>query len=135
MTFDEAMIHTLERKINELEIEVSKLRVIGESKTKWIPTSEELPKENGWYQCTVMLGDLPRTMDLFYKNGKWLDNRRINMFNTYDIYGYGNTTEKHKLSYQELISEFDWTEKVIAWQPLSEPYKAGSEDKDEKKSM
>lgn len=97
------------------------------SKKRWIPVSE-LPKENGWYQCAVILNDLPQTMELFYKNGKWLDNRRISMFNTYDIYGYGNTKEKHKLSYQELISEFDWTENVIAWQPLPEPYKAESEE-------
>lgn len=91
--------------------------------TTWIPVSERLPRENGWYQCTVVLNDLPRTMELFYKNGKWLDNRRINMFDTYDIHGYGNTKEKHKLSYQELISEFEWTENVIAWMPLPEPYK------------
>lgn len=88
----------------------------------WIPVSEDLPKENGWYQCTVILNDLPWTMELFYKNGKWLDNRRINMFDTYDIYGYGNTKEKHKLSYQELISEFEWNQVVIAWQPLPKPY-------------
>lgn len=97
---------------------------------EWIPISERLPEENGWYQCTVILNDLPRTMELFYKNGKWLDNRRIDMFDTCDIYGYGNTKVKHKLSYRELISEFDWTEKVIAWKPLSLPYKAESEVED-----
>lgn len=97
---------------------------------RWIPVSESLPKENGLYQCTVILNDLPRTMELFYKNGKWLDNRRINMFDTYDIYGYGNTKEKHKLSYQELISEFEWNQVIIAWQPLPRPYeeKRGSEN-------
>lgn len=89
---------------------------------RWVPISERTPEENGWYECTVVSNDLPRTMELFYKNGKWLDNRRIDMFNLYDIYGYGNTNEKHKLSYQE-ISEFEWTENVIAWQPLSNPYK------------
>lgn len=97
---------------------------------RWIPVSESLPKENGLYQCTVILNDLPRTMELFYKNGKWLDNRRINMFDTYDIYGYGNTKEKHKLSYQELISEFEWNQVIIAWQPLPRPYeeKRGNSD-------
>lgn len=90
--------------------------------TEWIPVSERLPKENGWYQCTVTENDVSWTMDLFYKNGKWLDNRRIDMFNTYDMYGYGNTIEKHKLSYQELISEFEWNQVVIAWMPLSKPY-------------
>lgn len=95
--------------------------------TKWIPVSERLPKENGWYQCTIISNDLPQTMELFYKNGKWLDNRRIDMFNIYDIYGYGNTEEKHKLSYQELISEFDWTKKVVAWMSSPEPYKTENE--------
>ena len=91
--------------------------------TTWIPCNENPPTNNGWYQCTVIVNDLPLTTELFYKNGKWLDNRRINMFNTYDIYGYGNTAEKHKLSYQELISEFDWTKNVIAWMPSPDPLK------------
>lgn len=90
---------------------------------RWTPVSEGLPRENGWYQCTVIVNDLPRTTELFYKNDKWLNNQRIGMFNTYDIYGYGHTTEKHKLSYQELISEFDWTENVVAWMPLPDPWK------------
>lgn len=38
--------------------------------TRWIPVTEKLPEENGWYQCTVILIALPHTMDLFYKNGK-----------------------------------------------------------------
>jgi len=91
--------------------------------TTWIPCNKQLPTDNKWYHCTVVLDDLSLTMDLYYKNDKWLDNRRINMFDTYDIYGYGNTTEKHKLFYQELISEFDWTKNVVAWMPLPQPYK------------
>lgn len=97
-------------------------------KQQWIPVSKRLPKGNGWYQCTVIVNNLPRTTELFYKNDKWLNNRSISMFNTYDIYGYGYTTEKHKLSYQELISEFDWTENVVAWMPLPEPYKGGKDE-------
>ena len=96
--------------------------------TTWIPCSEDLPKNNGWYHCTVALNNLSLVMDLYYKNGKWLDNRRIDMFNIYEIYGYGNTAEKHKLSYQELISEFDWTKNVVAWMPLPESYKIESEN-------
>lgn len=91
--------------------------------TTWIPCSLRLPEYNGWYHCTADLDDLLLTVDLYYKNGYWLDNRRINMFDCYDIYGYGNSTAKHKLSYQELISEFDWTANVVAWMPLPEPYK------------
>lgn len=104
------------------------IKALEEHESKWISISKGLPKENGWYQCTIISNDLPQTMELFYKNGKWLDNRRIDMFNTYDIYGYGNTEEKHKLSYQELISEFDWTENVIAWKPLSGPYISDTDD-------
>ena len=94
----------------------------------WIPVSVRLPKENGWYQCTIQVLDVVRTMELYYKYGKWIDNRRVNMFDTYDIYGYGMTTEKHKLSYEELKPQFDWTNNVIAWKPLSEPYRAESEE-------
>lgn len=90
--------------------------------TGWIPVSEKVPNENGWYRCTAIINDVPLTLELFYKNGKWLDNQRIDMFNRYDIYGYGKTSEKHKLSYQELISEFEWTEIVIAWMPLPDAY-------------
>ena len=95
---------------------------------KWIPVSERLPEDNGWYQCTVISDNLSLIMDLFYKSGKWLDNRRIDMYNIYDIYGYGFIPEKHKLSYQELISDFDWTKNVVAWMPLPQPYKGESEE-------
>ncbi len=101
----------------------SEINTLEQESNKWIPVSERLPKENGWYQCTVIPNNVPMTLELFFKNGKWLDNRRINMFDLYDIYGYGNTKEKHKLSYQDLISEFEWTENVIAWMPLPEPYR------------
>lgn len=115
LSLEKDSVHPIEKTIKALE---------QESKSKWIPVSKNPPEEDGWYQCTVIVNALPWTMELFYKNGKWLDNRRIDMFNTYDMYGYGCTNEKHKLSYQELISEFDWTEKVVAWMPLSKPYKA-----------
>ncbi len=90
--------------------------------TEWVP-SDNPPEKNGWYQCTVLVNDSPLTMELFYQTNKWVDKRRIDMFNVYDIYGYGCAKEKHKLSYQELISEFDWTERVIAWKSLPEPYR------------
>lgn len=90
--------------------------------SKWISVSEGLPEKNGWYSCTVELSNWPDshyvTMDLYFKNGKWLDNRRIDMFNCYEIYGFGKSVEKHRLNYSELIEDFDWTEKVIAWMPL-----------------
>lgn len=94
--------------------------------TKWTLCSEKLPEYNGRYQCTAILDDLSLTVELLYKDGKWLDHRRIAMNDAHDIYGYGNTTEWHKLSYEELNSEFDWTANVIAWMPIFEPYEEAS---------
>lgn len=66
---------------------------------KWIPIDERLPEKNGWYQCSVdLLGNSEVVMDLFYKDGKWLDSRRM------------------------LLDDFDWTRDVKAWMPLPEPY-------------
>ena len=98
-----------------------------EQEPKWIPVKEK-PKENGWYQCSVDTpGGSEYVMDLFYKDGKWLDNRRINMFDTYSIFGYGSICEYHKLSFDE-FDDFDWTRHVKAWMPLPKPYKAESEE-------
>jgi len=100
-----------------------------EHEPKWIPVSER-PKENGWYQCSVDTPGGPEyVMDLYYKDGKWLDNRRIDMFNTYSIFGYGTICEYHKLSFDE-FDDFDWTRYVKAWMPLPAPYKAESEDRE-----
>lgn len=119
--------HMSEADRQDMETFVMAIKAL-EQEQKWIPVSESLPKVNGWYQCTVQVLDLVRTMELYYKNGKWIDNRRVNMFDTYDIYGYAMSTEKHKLSYEELKPMFDWTISVVAWKPLSEPYRAESED-------
>ena len=68
MTFDEAMIHTLARSINELEIEVSRLRAIGKSQAKWIPVSERLPEKNGYYLWCARGGEIQKD---YYWNGHW----------------------------------------------------------------
>ena len=94
----------------------------------WIPVNDELPEKNGWYSCTVDLSDSHyATMDLYFKDGKWLDNRRIDMFHCYEVYGFGKSTEKHKLDYSELLKDFDWTERVISWMPLMKPYERKEE--------
>lgn len=112
------------RQLAEWLKELKQLR----EQTRWILVNESLPKVNGWYQCIIQVLDIVRTMDLYYKNGKWLDNSIIYMFDKYDIYGYGRTTKNHKLSYEELKPTFDWTENVIAWKPLSEPYKVEGDE-------
>lgn len=71
MTFDEAMIHTLARSIDELEIEVSRLRAIGKSQAKWIPVSERLPEKNGEYLITGRQGAVNKRR---YHDGHWYGN-------------------------------------------------------------
>lgn len=91
----------------------------------WIPVNERKPIDNGWYQCTVK--DYHKVIDLYFKDGKWLDNRRINMFEVYRIYGYGHSNQEHLLNYDE-FDDFNWTDNVVAWMPLPEPYKRGDSE-------
>lgn len=77
---------------------------------KWIPVNKELPKENGWYQCTcsdkeIWRNDIVR--DLYYDSDikEFIDNVR------YQCNGLRN------------IDKYYWTKYVTAWQPLPEPYK------------
>lgn len=86
----------------------------------WISVNERKPFVNGWYQCTVK--DYHKVIDLYFKDGKWLDNRRISMFEMYKIYGYGHSNEEHRMNYDE-FDDFNWTDYVVAWMPLPLPYK------------
>ena len=96
--------------------------------SEWIPVSDRLPYCNGWYQCSAKVSETQiLVLDLYFEDGKWLDNRRINMFDLYDIYGYGKTCNKHLMTFDE-FDVFDWTDNVLAWMALPEPYKAGDTD-------
>ena len=84
------------------------------SNDSWIPTSEGLPKDRGWYQCTCgdeELWSKPIVRDLFYYPSikLFVDNIR------YSEHGC------------EDIKKYDWTKYVTAWQPLPEPYKPKGE--------
>ena len=68
----------------------------------WIPCSERLPEEDGFYLTTVVFKGKPTTCrHLFDKNnGEWLDSEYMPFVND-DICA------------------------IIAWKPLPEPYKEG----------
>jgi hypothetical protein len=67
--------------------------VIEELKPKWIPVTERLPKEDGYYIVTENSGRVC----------------------TYVFHKEGNSEEY-------------WKRCAVAWMPLPESYKAGSED-------
>lgn len=105
MTFDKAMIHTLERRIDELEIEIGRLRAIGENQPKWIPASERLPEKCGSYLITLLI-------KLFPSSDEYVTEIHIAYYST--------------LSGKWLHHSNDF-EIVSAWMPLPESYEAENE--------
>lgn len=85
---------------------------------KWIPCSERLPEKYGWYLCTLK----DTRVNTYYWNnkGEWVDNGKKHFFELYNIssrYTGENITAEQEGSVY-------WTDWVIAWMPLSEPYRA-----------
>lgn len=63
----------------------------------WRPFPEYKPRENGWYICSIRYGDehdQAYVMDLYWYNDKkeWRDNRRLDVYNMYRVYGYNVDT-------------------------------------------
>lgn len=64
---------------------------------RWKPYPKYKPKEKGWYVCSIRYGEEKEqayVMDLFWDDEKelWKDNRRINVFKEYDVFGYNDET-------------------------------------------
>ena len=83
----------------------------GKKNDGWIPVSEKLPGEKGWYQCTCSDKEIWNddiVIDLYYypEIKEFVDNIR------YEANGLKN------------IEIFFWTKYVTAWQQLPKPYKA-----------
>ena len=92
-----------------------------QSEPKWIPCSERLPEKYGWYLCT--LKDT-RVNSYYWNNkGEWVDNGKKHFFELYNIssrYTGENITAEQEGSVY-------WTDWVIAWVPLPEPWKEGEQ--------
>lgn len=57
----------------------------------WKPFPQYIPKKRGWYICSIRYGEEPSqayVMDLFWDDGVWKDNRRLNVFQQYEVLGY-----------------------------------------------
>lgn len=121
--------NTIEGYIQMSQSEIAMMIANAPSAQQWIPVSERLPEMDGWYQCTISVGKQQRyTMDLYFRcsNKRWIDHRRLSYYQQYELWGYGKSTVKHKISYEEL-DDIDRTEDVVAWTFLLEPYNCKKE--------
>ena len=97
------------------------------SQHNWREYPNEKPAISGWVQCIVIFDCrddkiLYYVMDLWYNNetDKFIDNRRKNVYDLYDVMGYQHGNEKAKIYYDNLC---DRTADVVAWQPLASVFR------------
>lgn len=95
---------------------------------RWKPYPKYKPEKRDWYICSIRYGkdpDQAYVMDLFWDDRRevWKDNRRINVFQEYDVYGYGmdirGNNVKKQLYYDNLCERDD----VIAFKKMPKIYK------------
>ena len=110
------------QKMQDLEqAQLDKAFELGRENAEWIPCSERLPEKYGWYLCTLK----DTRVNTYYWNnkGEWLDNGKKHFFELYNIssrYTGENITAEQEGSVY-------WTDWVIAWMPLPEPYREEGE--------
>lgn len=97
---------------------------------RWKPYPKHKPEERGWYQCSIRYGeekDQAYVMDLWWDDKKeiWRDNRRLDVFNSYDVYGYGDFTDALSRQMKKLLHKDNLCERddVIAFKKLPKIYR------------
>lgn len=90
----------------------------------WKSYPKNKPKKSGWYICSIRYGEeqgQAYVMDLWWdeKLERWRDNRRINVFELYEVFGYGKGNEKMRMYYDNTCYRSD----VIAFKKLPKIYK------------
>lgn len=91
----------------------------------WIDYPKHKPNKRGWYECSVYYGyevGQSYVMDLFWddKNERWCDNRRLNVYQNYKVFGYNKDTgnEDKRMSFDSLCYRDD----VVAFKRMSKLY-------------
>ena len=94
---------------------------------RWKPYPKYKPKKKGWYQCSIKYGeeqDEAYVMDLLWddKREAWKDNRRLDVYQTYEVYGWGSNIigqpVKERIWHDNLCERND----VIAFKKLPKIY-------------
>lgn len=103
----------------------------------WRKFPQRKPVKDGWYQCTINFecdtkysNNKEETiyqeyvMDLYWNcgSGRFIDNRVKQIFEVYDVMGYGQNNEYHKLSLRD-IHTIDRTDHVVAWRVMPKTYR------------
>lgn len=106
MTNEEAINKVVNNMVNykPWEVEALYIAIKALEQAMWIPVSEELPEESGYYLITGT-----------YNNNKYVD-----------IAYYYKQNKLWDSVYDEYEKHYD-ASTAIAWTPLPEPYKAESE--------
>ena len=92
----------------------------------WKNFSDRHPEEKGWYMTTVEVkGQQRYTMTLYWypEIGKWIDNTRQDVFDTYYVNNYCG----QRLHTTSLC---DRTDDVVAWRKIPRPYMNGFRKED-----
>jgi hypothetical protein len=95
---------------------------------RWKPYPKYKPTEEGWYQCSIIYNKEQNkgyVMDLWWNKGRevWTDNRRLNVFDTYDVYGWGEDIIEKPIKKQLYYDDLCERKNVVAFKKLPKLYK------------
>lgn len=93
----------------------------------WRPFDKYKPQTKGWYNCTVEVHGIQRyVMQLYWypTTGRWKDNLRQDIFDSYKVYGYNDETKKED-KLLTTIGLCDRTCDVVAWKNIPNTYMKG----------
>ena len=93
---------------------------------RWKPYPKYKPSKRDWYICSIRYGEEPGqayVMDLFWdeKEEKWKDNRRLDVYNTYEVYGYNDET--HLIDKRMYKDNLCYRNDVIAFKKIPRIYR------------